>query len=145
MAAGNSSLSGPEVAAFYSSWTNYTTVKDFAWADKYNPAAAPNRKVCISLLFCMLTGPSQLVLYSKHCLSRYHAELLLRFTPDASFRYSKINKTCLFRTHCLQQQCKDMPTVAFADVVTCRIRLRKITVKYLCSHVDLDRFWCSMS
>lgn len=42
---GNSSLSGPEVAAFYSSWTNYTTMKDFAWADKYNPAAAPNRKV----------------------------------------------------------------------------------------------------
>ena len=33
------------MAAFYSVWLNYTTVKDFAWADKYNPAAAPNRKV----------------------------------------------------------------------------------------------------
>ena len=44
--AGTSSLAGPEVAAFYSSWLNYSTLKDFAWADKYNPAAAPNRKVC---------------------------------------------------------------------------------------------------
>lgn len=42
---GSSSLAGPEVAAFYSSWMNYSTLKDFAWADKYNPAAAPNRKV----------------------------------------------------------------------------------------------------
>lgn len=46
MSAGSSSLAGPEVAAFYSSWMNYSTLKDFAWADKYNPAAAPNRKVC---------------------------------------------------------------------------------------------------
>lgn len=42
---GSSCLAGPQVAAFYSVWLNYTTVKDFAWADKYNPAAAPNRKV----------------------------------------------------------------------------------------------------
>lgn len=33
------------MAAFYSTWLNYSTLKDFAWADKYNPAAAPNRKV----------------------------------------------------------------------------------------------------
>lgn len=46
MSAGTSALAGPEVAAFYSSWLNYSTLKDFAWADKYNPAAAPNRKVC---------------------------------------------------------------------------------------------------
>ena len=54
--AGGSSLPGSEVAAFYSSWLNYTTLKDFAWADKYNPAAAPNRKVClpVNLLACSL-------------------------------------------------------------------------------------------
>lgn len=45
MNAGTSALAGPEVAAFYSSWMNYSTLKDFAWADKYNPATAPNRKV----------------------------------------------------------------------------------------------------
>jgi len=45
VSAGSSSLAGPQVAAFYSTWLNYSTVKDFAWADKYNPAAAPNRKV----------------------------------------------------------------------------------------------------
>ena len=50
--AGNSGLLGPEVAAFYSSWMNYTTVKDFAWADKYNPAAAPNRKVSPNAASC---------------------------------------------------------------------------------------------
>lgn len=54
MGAGSSSLSGREVAAFYSSWLNYSTLKDFAWADKYNPAAAPNRKVGIksTALWC---------------------------------------------------------------------------------------------
>lgn len=49
--AGSSSLAGLEVAAFYSSWLNYSTLKDFAWADKYNPAAAPNRKVCTTSQF----------------------------------------------------------------------------------------------
>jgi DnaJ family protein A protein 5 len=32
------------VFAFYSYWLNFSTEKDFAWADQHNPAAAPNRK-----------------------------------------------------------------------------------------------------
>ena len=42
-------LGGPSsawagVAAFYAHWTAFSTVKDFSWADQYNPASAPNRK-----------------------------------------------------------------------------------------------------
>ena len=33
------------VSAFYGAWTAFSTAKDFAWADEYNPASAPNRKV----------------------------------------------------------------------------------------------------
>ncbi|GIM08082.1 hypothetical protein Vretimale_12093, partial [Volvox reticuliferus] len=33
------------VNAFYSHWLNFTTCRNFAWADLYNPAAAPNRQV----------------------------------------------------------------------------------------------------
>jgi DnaJ family protein A protein 5 len=33
------------VSDFYDWWTAFLTVKDFAWADEYNPASAPNRKV----------------------------------------------------------------------------------------------------
>lgn len=43
-AAGFSSAPWEEVAAFYAQWGGFATVKDFAWADQYNPASAPNRK-----------------------------------------------------------------------------------------------------
>ena len=33
-----------EVGAFYACWLNFTTRKEFAWVDKYNPSAAPDRK-----------------------------------------------------------------------------------------------------
>ena len=42
---GASAAEWAEVAAFYSAWGSFSTVKEFAWADQYNPAAAPNRKV----------------------------------------------------------------------------------------------------
>ena len=35
----------PQVAAFYNHWTNFVTVKDFAWCDEFNLGDAPNRKV----------------------------------------------------------------------------------------------------
>lgn len=34
-----------EVFGFYSNWSSFVTCKEFAWADRYNPAAAPNRQV----------------------------------------------------------------------------------------------------
>jgi hypothetical protein len=43
---GTSVASWPEVSAFYSEWGGFVTAKDFSWADEYNLAAAPNRKVC---------------------------------------------------------------------------------------------------
>ena len=33
------------MSAFYAFWQNFTTCKDFSWADKHNPASATNRKV----------------------------------------------------------------------------------------------------
>lgn len=33
------------VRRFYDYWLAFATVKEFAWADVYNLAAAPNRKV----------------------------------------------------------------------------------------------------
>ncbi len=33
------------VAAFYAEWAGFASAKDFAWADEYNPAAAPDRRV----------------------------------------------------------------------------------------------------
>ena len=44
-AAGFSSAPWMEVAAFYAQWGGFATVKDFSWADQYNPASAPNRRV----------------------------------------------------------------------------------------------------
>lgn len=47
----NSALAGQvgaawaQVAGFYSFFQGFATLKDFAWADEHNPAAAPNRKV----------------------------------------------------------------------------------------------------
>eukprot|EP00854_Cymbomonas_tetramitiformis_P007212 gene7212-8594_t len=43
-------LGGPTATAkqvndFYSFWINFTSVKEFAWADEYNPASAPTRKI----------------------------------------------------------------------------------------------------
>ena len=67
---GTSGTAGADVAAFYSTWLNYSTLKDFAWADKYNPAAAPNRKV----------RPSAALLnHAGYCLQGglHHAQLLL--------------------------------------------------------------------
>ena len=34
-----------EVGAFYAEWSSFVSVKDFSWADEYNPASAPNRKI----------------------------------------------------------------------------------------------------
>ena len=42
---GSSETPWSEVSAFYSAWGSFATKKDFAWADMYNPASAPNRKV----------------------------------------------------------------------------------------------------
>lgn len=33
-----------DVLAFYAHWQGFSTAKDFAWADQYNPGSAPNRK-----------------------------------------------------------------------------------------------------
>lgn len=42
---GASDAEWAEVSAFYAEWTCFGTVRDFSWADMYNPASAPNRKV----------------------------------------------------------------------------------------------------
>lgn len=42
---GTSDSPSAEVFAFYSNWGSFVTCKEFAWADRYNPAAAPNRQV----------------------------------------------------------------------------------------------------
>jgi hypothetical protein len=42
---GTSDSPSADVFAFYSNWGSFVTCKEFAWADKYNPAAAPNRQV----------------------------------------------------------------------------------------------------
>ncbi len=34
-----------EVSAFYQYWLYFVSDRSFAWADTYNPASAPNRKV----------------------------------------------------------------------------------------------------
>lgn len=41
---GTANTTSLHVRAFYSCWLNFTTRKEFAWADKYNPTAAPDRK-----------------------------------------------------------------------------------------------------
>jgi hypothetical protein len=42
---GASDSASPEVFGFYRAWESFVTYKDFAWADPYNPATAPNRQV----------------------------------------------------------------------------------------------------
>ncbi|GFR53083.1 hypothetical protein Agub_g15791, partial [Astrephomene gubernaculifera] len=42
---GTSQSDAPAVNSFYAHWSCYTTCRTFAWADIYNPAAAPNRQV----------------------------------------------------------------------------------------------------
>lgn len=42
---GTSDSPSAEVFAFYSNWSSFVTCKEFTWADRYNPAAAPNRQV----------------------------------------------------------------------------------------------------
>lgn len=42
---GSSTSDGPTVSTFYAHWSTFSTSKDFAWADQYNPASAPNRQV----------------------------------------------------------------------------------------------------
>lgn len=42
---GNSATSGKEVLKFYSVWSSFVSSRDFNWADEYNLASAPNRKV----------------------------------------------------------------------------------------------------
>ncbi|EFJ45712.1 molecular chaperone [Volvox carteri f. nagariensis] len=40
---GTSQSDTATVTAFYARWGSYTTCRNFAWADLYNPAAAPHR------------------------------------------------------------------------------------------------------
>jgi len=40
-------LQGP--AKFYAHWENFSTTRDFAFCDKYNPNDAPNRQVRLIL------------------------------------------------------------------------------------------------
>ncbi|WIA41299.1 hypothetical protein OEZ86_004902 [Tetradesmus obliquus] len=42
---GSSDSAAAEVFGFYRCWESFVTYKDFAWADPYNPAQAPNRQV----------------------------------------------------------------------------------------------------
>jgi DnaJ homolog subfamily A member 5 len=42
---GRSDASWEDVSAFYATWGSFATSRDFAWADVYNPASAPNRRV----------------------------------------------------------------------------------------------------
>jgi hypothetical protein len=44
---GSSDSASAEVFGFYRAWESFVTYKDFAWADPYNPATAPNRQVCM--------------------------------------------------------------------------------------------------
>ena len=41
---GGSGAAWDGVLAFYAHWQGFSTAKDFAWADQYNPGSAPNRK-----------------------------------------------------------------------------------------------------
>jgi hypothetical protein len=43
--AGQAGAAWAQVSGFYSFFQGFATLKDFAWADEHNPAAAPNRKV----------------------------------------------------------------------------------------------------
>ena len=45
--AGQSNATWAQVSAFYDHFLSFATLKDFAWSDEHNPAAAPNRKVSI--------------------------------------------------------------------------------------------------
>lgn len=42
---GGSQAPWAEVSAFYQAWLHFVSDRDFAWADEYNLASAPNRKV----------------------------------------------------------------------------------------------------
>ncbi len=43
----------PTVRRFYDHWLSFASVKEFAWADIYNLASAPNRKVwCVECVVC---------------------------------------------------------------------------------------------
>lgn len=42
---GDSDSTSEEVYAFYNYWSNFSTLKQFAYADVYNPNQAPNRRV----------------------------------------------------------------------------------------------------
>lgn len=54
---GSSGSPAAEVFAFYSSWQSFVTFKDFAWADQYNPATAPNRQVNFCRSSCARLWP----------------------------------------------------------------------------------------
>lgn len=42
---GNSKSSTDEVTTFYQHWSNFVSVRSYAFADKYKLSEAPNRKV----------------------------------------------------------------------------------------------------
>ena len=59
--AGMSDAQWADVAAFYSYWGSFTSVKDFAWADQYHSASAPNRKVRLYLAWLGRCNATQLI------------------------------------------------------------------------------------
>lgn len=42
---GDSKTEWKDVHKFYQYWTSFTSRRSFAWADKYKPSTAPNRKI----------------------------------------------------------------------------------------------------
>lgn len=42
---GDSMASKEEVFTFYKYWENFTTIKQFAYVDPYDPRQAPNRRI----------------------------------------------------------------------------------------------------
>jgi len=42
---GDSMATKDEVYAFYKYWENFTTIKQFAYVDPYDPRQAPNRRI----------------------------------------------------------------------------------------------------
>lgn len=42
---GDENTNKEDVYAFYKFWENFTTLKQFAYVDQYNPNEAPNRRI----------------------------------------------------------------------------------------------------
>jgi hypothetical protein len=75
---GTSDSPSADVFAFYSNWGSFVTCKEFAWADKYNPAAAPNRQVC-----CRIGRSSLLYLLYGILAAAFAAAIIILHSMDA--------------------------------------------------------------